>query len=292
MLEIINVVLPTLLVILVGFLIGKFSKIDFSGIVELLFWVGIPMLAFTSLLDKKIVLADAGKVWASALLIMVGCGITGWLVFRALKQRHSGVYLPIIIMNTVNIPFPIISMLYGDEGLFAAVLFYIPNMIVLYSFGVILMSRKNWKEGLKELLKVPVMYAAVFGLAFNLLRVSVPEIILRPLNLIGDMVVPMVLIVLGAKLASVKFTSLSTTVIASAIRIGIGFLLGLLAVKLFNLTGILRAVVIFDAAMPAAVNTSLLAMKYNNEPELVSSVVFFTTIASLVMIPVLVWMLA
>jgi malate permease and related proteins len=75
------------------------------------------------------------------------------------------------------------------------------------------------------------------------------------------------------------------------IRLGVGLLLGFAAVELFHLTGILRTLVLFDSAMPAAVNTTLLAMKYDNESELVSSVVFLTTIASLVMIPFLVWML-
>ncbi|MDD5288350.1 MAG: AEC family transporter, partial [Dehalococcoidales bacterium] len=201
-------------------------------------------------------------------------------------------YLPIMLMNTVNIPLPIISLLYGADGLFAAVLFYIPNVIVLYSIGIIIMSRKHWKEGLKEMGKVPAIYAAVIGLAFNLLNVKVPDLVLRPISLIGQMVIPLVLLILGAKLASVKIKSWRTTVLASVIRLGIGLLLGLVAVKVFNLTGVLRAVVLFDSAMPAAVNTSLLAMKYDNESELVSSVVFLTTIASLVMIPFLLWMLA
>jgi malate permease and related proteins len=291
MVDILNVVLPTFLVIFIGFLIGKLSKIDMSGIVDLLFWVGIPALTFTSMLDKDIALADAGKVWASALIIMVGCGIVAWIVFRLLRQKHSGVYLPIMLMNTVNIPFPIISLLYGQEGIFAAVLFYIPNVIALYSIGIIILSRKNWKDALKELTKVPAIYAAVIGLVFNLVNVKVPDLVLRPLELIGQMVIPLALLILGFKLASVKITSFPTTIIASVIRLGVGLLLGFAAVELFHLTGILRTIVLFDAAMPAAVNTTLLAMKYDNESELVSSVVFLTTIASLVMIPFLVWML-
>ncbi len=172
-----------------------------------------------------------------------------------------------------------------------AVLFYIPNVIILYSIGILILSKKSWKDGLKEMARVPALYMAIIGLALNLLNVQVPDLVLRPLKLIGQMVVPLALLILGSKLASVKITSWRTTVIASVIRLGVGLLLGFAAVELFNLTGIMRAVVILDAAMPAAVNTSLLAIKYNNEPELVSSVVFLTTAASLVMIPFLVWML-
>jgi malate permease and related proteins len=292
MMDILNVVLPIFIVILIGWLIGKFSKIDMSGIVDVLFWVGIPALAFSSMLGHKIVLADAGKVWASAIIVMAGCGITAWMVFSSLRRHHSGLYLPIILMNTVYIPFPIISLLYGSQGIFAAVLFYIPNEIAMYSIGVLILSGKNWKDGLKEMAKVPALYMAIAGIALNLLNAQVPDLILRPLDLIGKMVVPAALLVLGAKLASVKITSLPTTAIASVIRLGIGLALGFAVVGIFHLTGILRTVVLFESAMPGAVNTTLLAVKYDNESELVSSMVFLTTLASLVMIPFLVWMLA
>ena len=85
---------------------------------------------------------------------------------------------------------------------------------------------------------------------------------------------------------------LPTTLLASFLRVGVGLSLGFPAVNLFHLTGILKAVVILDSAMPAAANTSMLTTKYKNEAELVASVVFVTTIASLVIIPFLLHMLA
>jgi predicted permease len=79
--------------------------------------------------------------------------------------------------------------------------------------------------------------------------------------------------------------------VASVIRMGGGFCLGLLAVWLFKLTGIPRAVVLFEAAMPSAVFATVLATRYKNEEELVSSVVLATTVMSVVVIPVLVYYL-
>lgn len=292
MLDILNIVLPTFIVILIGFLLGKKTRLDASALVEVSFYVGLPALAFTSMLDKDIVLLDAGKIWASSIIIMFGCGIIAFIVFKILRQRHSGLYIPISIMNTVNIPFPIIYLVYGAEGLFAATLFYIPNVIIVYSLGIYIASKRPWRESLVEVLKVPTLYAAVAGLIVNLCRISVPEIIVRPLDFIGMMAIPLVLLILGLNLASVKITSLPTTLVASVIRVGGGLLLGFLVVNLFDLTGILRAVVILDSAMPAAVNSALIASKYRNEPDLVSSVVFVTTVASLVVIPFLLNMLA
>lgn len=287
MVDILNIVLPTFIVIFIGYIFGKITKLDMSALVDIVIYVGLPALTFVSMLDKKVVLFDATKVWAAAITIMFGCGISAWIIFKIIGQKHSGLYLPISIMNSVNIPFPIIFLVYGSEGLFAATLFYIPNALLTYSLGVYLASGKHWRESIKEVFRVPPIYATLAGLLLNLLDIRVPELVIKPLSFIGMMVIPLVLLVLGSNLSKVKLTSLPTTFLASFLRVGIGLLLGFLAVNLFNLTGILRSVVILDSAMPAAVNSSILATKYKNEADLVSSVVLVTTIASLVVIPFL-----
>jgi predicted permease len=239
------------------------------------------------MLEKKIILLDAAKIWGSALLIMVGCGAVAWIVFRILNRKHSSLYLSISIMNTVNIPFPIIYLAYGSSGLLAATLFFIPNVILLYSLGIFIAAGGHWKEGMKEISKAPILYAAIVGLALNLLDVTLPELAMKSLNLIAMMAIPLVLIVLGYNLSKVRLSSIPTTLLASFLRVGIGLLFGFLAVTIFNLEGIFRSVVILDSAMPAAVNASIIAAKYDREADLVSSVVFVTTIISLVSIPFL-----
>lgn len=287
MLNILDVILPTFIVILIGYLLGRIKKLDMTAIVELVFYIGLPALAFTSVVDKTIVLLDATKVWASELIVMFGCGLAAWIVFKIIRQKHSGLYIPILIMNTVNIPFPIISLAYGAEGLAAATLFYIPNMIAMYTIGIYLASGRPWRESLKEVLSVPALYTAIAGLVLNFSHIKVPELIIQPLTVIGAMVIPLVLLILGYNLSKVRLGSLPTTLLASFLRVGVGLALGFLAVKLFHLTGILRAVVILDSAMPAAANSAMLGTRYNNEAELVSSVVLVTTLASLVIIPFL-----
>ncbi|MFC2021278.1 AEC family transporter [Chloroflexota bacterium] len=287
MIDILNIVLPPFIIIFIGYLLGKITKMDMSSVVNIVFYIGLPALAFTSVIDKEIVLLDAAKVWTSAIIIFFGCGIVAWIVFKIIGQRHSGLYVPISVMNCVNIPFPVLFLVYGSEGLFAAILFYIPIVLLTFSAGIYIMSGKHWKESLKDVMTVPTLYGAVAGLLINVNNVTVPELVVKPLSFIALMVIPLVLLVLGSKLSAVELRSLPTTFLASFLRIGVGLLLGFLTVSLFNLTGVLRAVVIFNSAMPAAANTSILASKFDNEAELVSSVVFVTTIASLVVAPFL-----
>jgi predicted permease len=290
--NLIDIVLPTFVVIFIGYLIGKLTKIKIAPVVDITLYVGVPALVFVSLLSQKIVLLDAAKIWAASIIIMLGCLIVARLVFMLLKQKHSGLYVSISLMNTVNIPFPIIYLAYGAEGLIAATLFYIPNCLSLYSFGIYTMAGKQWKDNIKEVLKQPVVYAFVSGLILNFLNIKVPVLIVNSLDFISLMAIPMVLLVLGHNLSTVRMSSFPTTLLASFLRVGVGLIIGLIVVNVLNITGIFRSVVILDSAMPAAAMSSLLATKYQNEAELVSSVVLLTTVASLIVIPFLLNMLA
>jgi hypothetical protein len=98
---------------------------------------------------------------------------------------------------------------------------------------------------------------------------------------------PLMLLTLGANLSTIRFYDVTTASIASGLRIGVGLLLGLLTIRLFGLTGVMKNVILLDAAMPSAVVSAVLTAKYDNEAELSSSVVFLTTLAGLVTIPLI-----
>jgi len=290
--NIIDVVLPTFFAIFIGYLIGRLIKINITPIVDITLYVGVPALVFVSLLKTKIVLLDAVKIWTAAIIIMFGCLIIAWLVFKIMKQKHSGLYVSISMMNTVNIPFPILYLAYGTEGLIAATLFYIPNLFAIYTYGVYTMAGKRWRNNVKEIFKQPVVYASILSIIISFSNIKVPGIIISSLDFMAMMALPLVLLILGYNLSNVKMTSFPTTLLASLLRVGIGLAIGFIVVNLLNITGISRSVVIFISAMPAAAMSSILATKYKNEAELVSSVVFLTTLASLIVIPFLLHLLA
>ncbi len=285
--NIIDIILPTFFAIFIGYLIGKFTKINMASVVDITLYIGVPALVFVSLINKEIVLVDAVKIWASSIIVMLGCLVIAWLVFKLFRQKHSGLYAPISMMNTVNIPFPVMYLAYGAEGLTAATLFYIPNVILVYTLGIYLMAGKRWKDNMKEVLRQPVIYAAILGLIVNFLRVQVPTLIINSLDFISLMAIPLVLIVLGHNLSRAGMSSLPTTLLACVLRMGVGLAIGLAVVQVLDITGIFRSVVILDAAMPAAAASAILAAKYHNEAEMVSSVVFLTTVVSLVSIPIM-----
>ncbi len=141
------------------------------------------------------------------------------------------------------------------------------------------------------MLRTPLIYAVVLGLVLNLTGVVLPKAVDESFGLVAAASVPLMLIVLGMTIRGLRFTEVPATIVASVIRMGGGFLLGLLSVWLLGIAGVPRAVVLLEATMPSAVFATVLASRYKNEAELVSSVVLATTIMSIVVIPLLVYYL-
>ncbi len=290
--QIVNVIGPTIFVIVVGYLLGRFGKPDVSTLIDVAMFIATPCLVFNSLYTSEVNVGEALDLWGTYALVTAGTFAVAWLVFGVMRRRGPGVYLPVLFANTVNIPFPIIYLAFGEAGVAAAVLYYIPNALLIYSLGVYMASgQKELRQGLKAVLRTPLVYAAVVALILNLNHVPMPKLVTTSFGLIGQAAVPLMLLVLGISIRNLNLKQVPVTLTASVIRMGGGFAFALLAVWLFGMTGLTRAIGIFESAMPSAVFVSLLANKFDNEAELVSSIVLMTTLMAVGVIPALLYFL-
>lgn len=290
--QIITIIGPTVFVIALGYLLSRVSRSDVGTLINVAVFVATPCLVFHSMYTSSIVIDEALRLWAAGLMVMAGGFIIAWLIFGLRRKGSPGLYLPIIFSNMVNIPLPIIYLTFGDEGVAKAVLLCIPSALLVNSLGIYLASgHRNLRQGIKAILCTPLIYSAVLGLVLNLTGVPVPEVLINAVKFMGQAAVPLMLLVLGMTIGRFKFDQIPLTLTASVIRMGGGFAMGLLAVWLLDMTGLPRAIVLFQAAMPSAVFTSVLATKYDNQAGLVSSVVLTTTLMAVGVIPALLYYL-
>ena len=224
---------------------------------------------------------------------MAGTLVAALLLFGALRQKHSGLYLPIVFANFINIPLPIIYLAFGAEGAAQAILMYIPQGLIIYSLGVYVASgEKDMKQGLRVMLRTPLIYAAILGLVLNLLARAHT----RGGHRLGEAAWA------GRGAAHAADPGREHRPVpphADPAHAGGQRPAGWEAVSpsacspcgCWGSPGVTRSVVLFEAAMPAAVFVSVLAAKYKNEEELVSSVVLATTLMAIVVIPALLYFL-
>ena len=286
--SLVETVIPIFSIILVGYAIGKFKKVDIQAFVDLIVYVAGPCLIFASISRSDINLTDFTTIASAALAIILIMALATYLIFKLTNSDRTGLYLPVVFGNTSYLGYPVALFAFGMDGLSRAVVYDMMNSLVIFSLGIYIVHHKN---EMQEAFKVPLLYAVVIGLAVNLLQIPVPDLVFTPIELIGMITIPLALLVLGYKLTEIKISAAKIALLASVFRIGGGVLVALAIINLLSIDGLVKEIIVLQAAMPSAVMAMILAAKYNRDASLVASVVLITTVLSVISIPVILYVL-
>jgi len=143
-------------------------------------------------------------------------------------------------------------------------------------------ATKTLSTSLRNMLSMPLLYAAILGLAFNFSGLAVPDPLLKATDLAGKAAAPAMLVVLGMQLASARvrqdwrLLSLGTILkLVAAPLIAVAF------AGLLRLNGLSWQIAILETATPTAVSTVIISEEFEASPAFASSMVLVTTIFSL-----------
>jgi predicted permease len=138
----------------------------------------------------------------------------------------------------------------------------------------------------------PLAVAVVPALAVNLTGVELPIWLDRPVGLLAAAMIPVMLLTLGVQLASMGRTRPSAGVlIPIGMKLVVSPSIAAVAVTALSLAGAAGDVVVLQAAMPAAVFTSLIALEHDLAADYVTTVVLVGTLASILTLPVVISLL-
>ena len=76
--------------------------------------------------------------------------------------------------NTSFLGYPIALAAFGIDGLALAVVYDMMHSLLIYSLGIYTVQKKN---EIREIFKVPLLYAVVIGLVLNLLKIPIPDML-------------------------------------------------------------------------------------------------------------------
>ena len=285
------VVLPVVITVAVGFLWTRYGyPLNSKELTALIADVATPCLIIatfqTSQLSFEAFAAMAGAT-AAAIVLFAGVGA---LALRAAGLRIRTFLPSIAFPNAGNLGLPLSLYAFGTEGLGYAIAFFSISSVANYTLGQMIAAGKaNWRG----LLQLPILYAVASGIALSFWRIELPGWAGTTIALIGNVTVPLMLLMLGSSLSRLKVASVGRALFVSVLRIGLGGAIGIVVAAAFGLTGSLRAVLILQCANPVAVYNYLFAQRWNNEPEEVAGVVVLSTLLSLLTIPlVLAWLMS
>jgi len=268
-----------------GWAYARWRKPDLQGLLQLSMQLFIPCLAFVSIYDTRVapsLLLTAG----ACTVIQIGAGLLfGWGALRLLGLgRRRELLLPISFVNAANLAFPLVLANFGQDGLSLGVVCYIVMSVLVYTAGVfILHGGARPTAALRE----PALWGALLAVVIRLLRIDPPAGVLDPARLAAQAAVPVMLVLFGDSLSRARMADLRPSVTAAFLRYATGAIGLAVALPLLKPQGLTRQVLIFYALLPSAMVTALLAQRAGRDPEAVASTVTLTTLAGLLILPVL-----
>lgn len=271
---------------------GIFNDVARDKLTDFVVFVTLPCMIFESF-NMEFSL-DALKQGAVALIIATGMSCVALLLGKVLYNRFpyeekSILQYGTLVSNSGFAGLPVVSGAYGDEGLFLGSLFIIPTRILMWSAGISLFTKADFKQAFKKVMLNPGIIAVEVGLIRMILQIPLPHFVDTAVDNLGACTSPMAMALVGAILADVPLKTVFDPKSFYLVAVRQFLLPGicLVALRLLGMDPLTIGVSVVITGMPIGSTTAILAQKYGADAQFASKCVFISTLTSLVTVPIL-----
>lgn len=244
--------------------------------------VFVPALLFSVLTDHAAYKSLFGSLaFATALIVLIS-GLIAWPLCRILKLSPATLCPPMMFRNAGNLGLPLIVLTFGEAALSQAVIIFIVCNFFHITLGTLILSRET------HLLKVfssPMIVATALALALGFAGVSVPELIMQPTRLLGDICVPLMLFALGVRLKDTDFSEWRIGLSVGVLCPVLGVALVLLLSPWLQLSRVEQGALFLFGALPPAILNYMFAEHYDQAPARVAAMVLFGNALTVISLP-------
>ncbi len=284
-----NVVLPLFLCIMLGYFLRRIRMIDEplrQGLNKLCFKVFLPIYLFQNISTTDLGAAFNPRllIFGCAGLILLFCFLMFFIPRVEKENPRRGVLIQAIFRsNFALFGLPVALSLCGQErigptSLLLGITVPIFNILAVIALETFRGGKPSVKKMLRGIATNPLIIASLLGIAFNLLGLSLPDAVYKPVNDLGKVATPLSLVALGA---SFTFSSIKAfrrqlmigvigrLVIVPLVMVTLGVLLG------FREETLIPILIMFGA--PTAVSSFPMAQQMGGDGDLAASLVVFTS---------------
>ena len=306
--------IPVVLLITIGFIAARARYIRAEAtkdLATLVFTVLTPALLFRTMSTVHVERLDFKPVavyFAAAILLFVAM-----LFWQGATRRAAVVALAATFSNTVAIGIPLVGLAYGEAGLVTLFTLISMHALIMLTLATVMLElavahkaaskvspvageKSNARRrrmarmvlgALRNGILHPVPLPIIIGLLFAQTGLVLPEVVDRPLLLLGNAMGPLALVLVGATLASARIgvqlkgamgLALLKNLVMPAMVAAIGWAVGL--------TGLPFTVMIVAASLPIGANVFMFSQRYEVAQEQVTAGVAVSTALGLVTISV------
>jgi predicted permease len=293
----INNIFPISVLIAIGFAVYRAFRIDIKTLSKLNFYVFAPVLVFVKLYESEMTMDALGQVLLFFVIFFALLCLTVEAVIRYRKYKggmRSAMRNSVIFYNSANYAIPLNQTVFAGNPhtLSVQIIIMLFQSLIPNTFGVYSVNahKAHWKESLKIVFLMPTIYAIPIAVLLHTFHVPIPVSLNIPLQYIANAFMATALITLGVQLGALNWGfRLSDVLISNFLRLLIGPVLGLLVVLMLGIEGITAKALILSCAVPTSLSSVLLAVEYDNEVDFSSQSVFFSTLFSIITVPLTIY---
>lgn len=281
--QLISIVFPIFSIVMVGYLYGRKHTPDMAAANKLNIDVFVPALIFDVLTASSFNLGEYQALAIGGVAVILGAVFIAWPVAKLMGFQNKTFLPPMMFNNSGNMGLPLVLFAFGEKALPAAVVLFIIENTLHFSVG---MKIINSSASLLDTLKIPMMLATIAGLSISFLNFNVPELLGVPIKMMGQIAIPLMLFSLGVRLIHINWNDWKIGMIGAIVSPVSGLAIAIPAGYLLNLPPQQFSLLIIFGALPPAVLNYMVAERYNQEPQLVASIVMLGNISSIAIIPI------
>ncbi|QGQ97164.1 AEC family transporter [Paenibacillus psychroresistens] len=294
-----NNVIPLCIMICIGAILQKIFRLDIKTLSKLNFYLFSPVIVFKMLYESTIsgsILLQVLLFVFISLLLLAGIAEIIMLFRRYKAGMRTAMRNSVIFYNSANYAIPLNQLVFVGDAFTMSIQIIVmmvqnllPSTYGVYSVN----SHKNdLKATLRTVFSMPSIYTIPLAFLMKGFSVPIPNTIYIPINYISQAFIAIALVTLGVQLGTMKWQiKFSDVMISNFLRLIMGPAIGFLVVYLLDIHGVMAKALILSSAVPTSLNSVLLAVEFDNEPEFASQAIFSSTIFSIFTVTLVIYLL-
>lgn len=286
--------------LLIGYACARLKLVgpEFNkGLSKLVMNVFLAATILDSVINKELSMTGGEIVFAIlmstvAMFISIGIAYIAPTIL-GIKNGDRGMYrLLVAFMNTAFVGYPVVTAVFGEEQLFLASLSNIPFNLLLYTVGIMMLSKKDGESGgfkLKKAINAPIIATLTAVLIFSL-RIPIPTIIDDICGTLASATVPLSMMCVGISLGPVSVKEALTQprlYVLSLVRLIVCPLAVWFVLHFFISDPVMLGVIVALMATPTAIVCTILGLEHGRDGIESSEEIFISTALSMVTIPLI-----
>lgn len=294
-------VLPLYGLILIGFIVGRYARLEVAPMATLMIYALIPVVMFGATATMELTTRYFLPMLIVASISILS-SVSAFLLAKRFwenKQLASLLGMLGVSSNATYFGVPIALAIFGKEWLGVYMLMLLPLFMLDTSLAVFFAARGqfNFRDSLISVAKLPILYGALAGLIFNLLGFTLPNLLITYWERFTGALIIVGMMIIGAGLSKIQKFEFNRSFFISLALVryllwpALGFLfiaIDVFVLKLLDRT--IHSFIVLICACPLAANNVAYAARFKLYPTLTASMVLISTLSALAFIPVLFWL--